>query len=275
VNTPATPTPEASPAKSPAEVEYEHLKSYFESLVRHTSLALGLISAAALFMFYRSLGDVKADASQQIQAVRSSAQNEIAKAKEEVIAAVRTEAQKRVNAEFNSSNITEMVDAAAKRKVGRAIDRQIQEEVSRTVSHLQEQIEQTSEIANLGMRMRMGFRDAFDELNRRYRAANDDDLRRTEKYLLDSLAADYETRWKAYMKRANLKPGSMLAQNLESGQSPPNSTGEFVKIIRTSDDLNSVCLAFLGFRDYTNQQVRMFDLDAVEKWCKENIAQCQ
>jgi hypothetical protein len=31
----------------------------------------------------------------------------------------------------------------------------------------------------------------------------------------------------------------------------------------------------LGFRDYTNQQVRMFDIDAVEKWCKENSAQCQ
>lgn len=205
MSTPATPTPEAQPppsprfeappTKLPTEVEYEHLKSYFKSLVRYMSIALGLISAVALFMFYRSLGDVKADASQQVQAVRASAQNEIAKAKDEVIVAVRTEAQKRVDEEFNSNNISEMVDAAARRKVGRAIDRQIQEEVSRTVSRLREQIEQTSEIGNLGMRMRMGFRDAFDELSRRYREASDDDLRRTEKAILDSLAADYETRW--------------------------------------------------------------------------------
>jgi hypothetical protein len=274
VSTPATPTPEAPPVKSPTETEYEHLKSYFESLVRHTSIALGVISAVALFMFYRSLGDVKADASQQIQAVRSSAQNEIAKAKEDVIVAVRTEAQKRVDEEFNSSNISEMVEAAAKRKVGRAIDRQIQEEVSHTVSHLQEQIEQTSEIGNLGMRMRVGFRDAFDELRRRYQAENDDGLRHTEKAVLDSLSADYEARWKVNMKRADLKAGAMLASNARL-QKVPNSTAEFVKIIRTSDELDNVCLAFLAFRDYTNQQVRMFDMDTVEKWCKDNAAQCQ
>jgi hypothetical protein len=284
VSTPGTSTPEAQPAatpgvetppvKSPTEVEYEHLKSYFESLVRHTSIALGVISAVALFMFYRSLADVKADASQQIQAVKTSAQNEIAKAKEDVVVAVRAEAQKRVDEEFSSNNIGEMVEAAAKRRVGRAIDKEIQDEVSRTVNHLQEQIEQTSEVGDLGMRMRVGFRDAFDELNRRYRNASDDELRRTEKSILDSITADYEARWKANMKRAGLKAGAMLAST-NNGQKPPNSTAEFVKIIRTDDQLDDVCLAFLAFRDYTNQQVRMFDIEAVEKWCHENVAQCQ
>jgi hypothetical protein len=77
------------------------------------------------------------------------------------------------------------------------------------------------------------------------------------------------------MKRRGLKAGAMLAGATTNLAKPPNSTAEFVKIIRTSDELDSVCLAFLAFRDYTNEQVRMFDMDAVEKWCKNNAPQCQ
>lgn len=78
------------------------------------------------------------------------------------------------------------------------------------------------------------------------------------------------------MKRAGAKAVGMLAVNEANNlPKPPTSAADLVKIIRTGDELDNACLAFLAFRDHTNQQVRVFDMDAVEKWCKNNGAQCQ
>lgn len=140
---------------TPSAQEYEHLIAHFERLVRLTTIILSiivtLVVGAGTLFFYKSVGDMKTDERTAVADVRSSAQSDIAKAKEDVLSAVQSEAKKRIDEEFNSSDITEMVEAAARRKVGRTIDRQIQDEVARSVSRIQDQIVETTEIANLGM----------------------------------------------------------------------------------------------------------------------------
>jgi hypothetical protein len=265
---------------TPSQQEYEYLISHFDRLVKTTSIVLGLIIAVGLGMFYRSLAEVKADAKASVDATRISAQSDIAKAKDEVLASVREEARKRVDEEFNSRDITDLVEAAAKRKVGHTIDRQIQEEVGQAVSRLQDQMVETIEIANLGMEIRIigtGSRAAFDELTTRYKRSDDPGIRRTEKIILDSVTADFEKVWKADLTRDQRTAQQQLSMDIRRppNQAVPASTASFVNLIRTETDLNGVCLAFLALRDSTGVHFPMFDFDAVEKWCKENGPKCQ
>jgi len=188
--------------KSPTEREYEHLISFFNTLLAITLTALGIVVGAGGYLSYKSVSEIKADGKAAVADVSSSAQRDIARAKDEVLDAVRDEAKKRVDEEFNSRDITDLVEAAAKRKVGRTIDRQIQEEVAQTVGHLQDQIVETTKIADLGMRMRViGSRDAFEELAKKYKETDDPDVRRTEKIILDSVTADFEATWVSNIRR--------------------------------------------------------------------------
>ena len=260
---------------TPSEQEYERLTSYFEWLVKLTSLALGLIIAVALGMFWKSISEVRTDARNSVDGVRASAQAEIGKAKEEVIGSVREEAKRRVDEEFNTNEITQMVEAAARRKVGRTIDRQIQDEVAHTISRLQDQMIQTVEVGNLGMRMRVGFRDAFDELRKRYTETDDEGLRRSERIILDSITADYEERWTANIRRRHITALQAIPFQMAPGEKAPNSTVDLVKMIRDDKGLDDVCLAFLALSEGTGVRFAMFDTDAVEKWCKENKTKCE
>jgi hypothetical protein len=265
-----------------SEQEYEHLISHFERLIRLTTIILTIVvtlvvGAGSLF-FYKSVGDMKADAKTAVEEVKSSAQRDIAKAKDEVLDTVRAEAKKRVDEEFNSREITELVEAAAKHKVGRTIDRQIQEEVAVSVGRVQDQIIETTEIENLVIEIRLlGFRDAFDELTKRYKQSDDPGIRRTEKIVLDSVITDYDKVLVSTLRR----DGRTAQQQLSAwvprpvDQPIPVSTANFVRVIRIDKDLNRVGLAFLALRDSTGVHFPMLDFDAIEKWCSENSKQCQ
>jgi|HubBroStandDraft_1064217.scaffolds.fasta_scaffold16474_4 hypothetical protein len=271
----STPPPVPGPPAGPSEQEYEHLISHFERLIRLTVVIIGIISAVGLGMFYKSLADVKSEAKASVDQAKTSAQTEIASAKQEVLDTVKAEARKRVDEEFNSNDITQMVEAAAKRKVGRTIDRQIQDEVSHTISHLQDQMVQTAEVGDLGMRMRVGFRDAFDELRQKYRETDDEGLRRTEKIILDSITADYEERWTSSVRRHKITALQSIPSQLAPGEKAPVSTSDLVKMIRDDKNLDNVCLSFLALRDGTGVHFVMFDTEAVEKWCTENKSKCE
>lgn|GEM_PF-6039181 len=269
---------------SPSEEEYSHLISHFERLTKLTTLILTivvtLIVTAGSIFFYKSVGDMKDDERKAVDGMKASAQNDLTKAKDEVLDAVRAEARRRVDEEFNSRDITEMVETAARRKVGRTIDRQIQEEVAQTVSHLQDQIADMTEIADLGMRMRViGSRAAFDELTKRYKHSDDPGVRRTEKIILDSVTADYEKVVRAIILRDNRTAQEelsfMTATHAAQFKSAMTTPANFVEEIRTGQDLNAICLSFLALRDSTGVQFPMFDMEAVEKWCGENASKYQ
>jgi len=240
-----------------------------------TVLVTLIVGTGSIF-FYKSVGDMKDDERKAVESVKASAQNDITKAKDDVLDAVRTEARQRVDQEFSSRDITDMVEAAAKRKVGRTIDRQIQEEVAQTVVRLQDQITETAEIADLGIRMRLlGFRDAFDELTKRYKESDDPGVRRTDKIVLDSVTADFEKVWLGNLRREKVNAQQMLSRLLTTDHPvSPNTPADFVKLIRTDQNLDQVCIAFLALRDSTGVHFPMFDFDVVEKWCKDNPKQC-
>lgn len=48
-----------------------------------------------------------------------------------------------------------------------------------------------------------------------------------------------------------------------------------VREIRRNDDVFEVTIFFLALRTLTNQSFRVFDIDAVDHWCKEHQRQCQ
>jgi hypothetical protein len=262
--------------KSPTEREYEHLKSFFNTLLTLTLTAITLVAATGSLLFYKSVSEMKADEKAAVEDLRSSAQTDIARAKGEVLDTVRDEAKRRVEEEFSSRDITDLVEAAAKRKVGRTIDRQIQEEVGQTVSRLQDQIVETTKIADLGMRMRVtGSRDAFVELTKKYRETDDPDVRRTEKIILESVTADFEKTHIDANRQDNLTAQQILSMELRGSSNLVSTTAGFVNVIRTNQDLNVVCNAFLALRESTGVHFQMFDMDAVEKWCGENSAKCK
>jgi len=123
--------------------------------------------------------------------------------------------------------------------------------------------------------MRVGFRDEFDELSKRYKEADDEGLRHSERIILDSITADYEQRWKANVERRKITALQTIPFQLAPGEKVPTSTADLVKMVRDDKNLDNICLAFLALRDSTGVHFPMFDTDAVEKWCRENGSKCQ
>lgn len=265
-----------------SEQEYNHLISHVERLIRLTTIILSLIvtvvvGAGSIF-FYKSVEDMKGDEKNAVASVKASAQNDIAQAKDDVLNAVRTEARKRVDEEFDTNHVTEMVENTARRKVGKAIDRQIQDEVGQTVNQLQDQIRQTTEVANLANEIRiMGSRAAFDELTRRYRKSEDATMGQTERMILESVIADYEKVWVTNLKRDKTTAQQQLAfdRRRDPKEPIPTTTAQFVKLIRNEDELNQLTIEFLALDDSAGQHFTMFDTEGVEKWCAANPAKCQ
>jgi len=135
---------------------------------------------------------------------------------------------------------------------------------------------ETVEIGNLGMRMRIGFRDALDELTKRYKESDDANIRRTERILLDSIAADYEDRWSAKSAASGGAQQALSAYAvLVAHKQVPISVANLVKAIREEKDLEMVCGAFLVLRQSTGVHFPMFDVEAVGKWCQENSSKCR
>ncbi len=135
--TPPTPTPytpgdterdSKPPAALPIDAtktEYDHLISYFKWLVTISMSAIGLVVAVATYMFYKDMREIKADARQQVEAVRQAALVEV----EKVRGVAKDQAQARIEELFKSSDITRMVEQAAKRTVGTELNRQVRNEV--------------------------------------------------------------------------------------------------------------------------------------------------
>ena len=93
-NPPSPPLNSSAIAPSGAQVEYEHLISYFKYLVMITASALTLIIGVGGALFYRSLKDVRDDATQEATRVATA------------------EAKNRVSDAFEEKNINAMILSA-------------------------------------------------------------------------------------------------------------------------------------------------------------------
>jgi len=127
-------------------------------------------------------------------------------------------------------------------------------------------------------RMRLGFREGMDDLNRVIKSASDPDVVRFGKSTLAITSEDYDSRLQEDIKRAGLSglPGLQRAVGFQHGASAkvPNDLHDVVQIIQHDTNLNVVGAGFLTFRDLSGEPVKMFDFESITSWCSQNQGKC-
>ncbi len=273
--------PQPSPEPSLA-AEYESLKSYFKWLVGATYVAILLFAGVGAVFLYKSIGDIRSDAKQaasdalknateRITFTADRANSELARIKDDSARVAQAEAQKRVEEVFAKPDIQAMLQSAAKKQVGAVISREVKDEVERSVESVHEDMQELSVNANAAMRMRLGLRSGLTELIERSKTAPAPLIRQNAAELLTSIALDYDQVIKAELARVAPNTPAGLVQMWV-----PKAKGiaGVVDFLRTEGDLNRVAYAFAALRELTGDKFRMFDLDGVDNWCKQNQGSC-
>jgi hypothetical protein len=265
------------PPKSPVEKEYEHMISFHKWIVQTILIALGILIAGGLGIFYRDMSQVRSQGAAAISETKDAASREISKVRDDAAKIAIDEARKRVEDAFRNENIQAMIETAAKRQVGPAIDRRVRQEVDLVMTGLQGQISSLGEIADLAMRMRIGLRSGLEGLILRAKTATNESERRMAQDFLARISSDYET----FHRPKPRGPGPSTAREALSGASDPpfdpdnpKPVPAIVRIIREESNLNAVALAFLALGETTGHQFRMFDIEGVQEWCKEHAPVC-
>jgi hypothetical protein len=250
----------SNPTSSP-QLEYQSLLSYFKYLVALSGIFVAVVVTVGGYMFHSNLKDVREDAKQEATRVAT------------------TEAKNRVTEAFEEKNINALILAAAKDKVGTITDTLINQQLTTKLEPLQQRISLIGQISENEMRMRMGFRDGLEKSKRLLKTTNDPDVLRFGRSTLAITSEDFETRVQENSQRLGLK-GLPMLQNYLFGQhrpqqSVPSDLRGVVQLIRDDSDLNAIAAAFVAFRDFTGENVKMFDFDSVAAWCSRNQAKCQ
>lgn len=313
---PSTPSITHRIYTSDSEDHYKNLVDYFKSIVWASTTVLGIVTvilggigAFSLWLNYKSIADVKTEMKQSIADVRADAKSavdnakdgaqqaitnaqsgaqsaissasdqaafEISKVRQQSAGIALGEAQKRVDDAFRTTNVTEMVESAARRQVGPVIERQVRGEVDRVMAALQEDISSLGEISDAGSYMRGGGRPGLEKLLALQKSSNDR-VRERAKVILEAIANDYERVFTRQVSDGDGKNAlkDMYGEKAIAQKGSPTIIGELVKTIRTEQDLGSVALAFLALRVATGYPFKMFDIEAVEQWCAGHQAQCK
>jgi hypothetical protein len=192
--------------KSAVEKEYEHMISFHKWIVKAVPLSLGIIVVAAQVVFYRDMSQVRQQVGTEITEARDAARREITKVREDAGKIAIDEAQKRVEEAFRSQNIQEMIETAAKRQLGPAIDRRVRQEIDLFTTGLQAQISSLGEIADLATRMRIGLRSGLEGLSLKARTAANESDRAMAQAFLSRVSADYETFHREGLRKQGVTP---------------------------------------------------------------------
>jgi len=271
-------TGNTEPAMSIADVKahYESLISFFKWLVAIALGALAVIASIGLYFFHKDISEFRSEAQVAVDRSRDLAGAQISKIRDEAASIALKEARDRVDEAFKATNIHTMVESAARRQVGPAINRQVRESVDQAMRSLQTEIGSLGQLADLGMRARMGYRSALDGLIAMANSASDDEVRRRAAQLLESIATDYENVTLAISGRG----GSLAVASGFEPYEPQRWKGDktavshWVKEMRKAEDVYALTSAFLALRDLTGYHFKMFDVGAVEKWCGEHKPVC-
>jgi hypothetical protein len=253
--------------KSDSQLQFESLISYFKWLVWITLGALSIIVTMGLTIFYRNISDVKSEARASIEQTKDSANKEISKIQDQAAKIALAEAQRRIDIAFQAPNINKMIEVAAKRQMGSAMELQVKAQVDQETKQLRDDITFLGKISGAGARMRLGIRAGLEELRSLERTANYESERENARTLLETITSDYE-----HVITTTLDPRISTPQDYLSFTSHVNvGTSDpvvgLVQVIRTDPNLNAVAASFIGLRKAVNVQFKMFDLDEVEKWC--------
>jgi hypothetical protein len=224
------------------------------------------------------MSQVRDQATAAITETRDSADREIAKVRADARGVAIDEAHKRVDEAFRTENVRSMLNAAARREVGPAIDRQVREEVDRAMVGFDQAMSNLEEIADLGVKMRLGVREALDGLVLKAKTAATAKDRLRAKNILESISRDYEKVTRDQIRMGNFTDARTYFFAIAGGGLKPDSPKALpaiIRVVRGSLDLNTVSAAFLALDEMTGHQFRMFDIDEVEEWCRDHDRDCK
>lgn len=254
----------------------------------------------------QSLSDVKTDtrtavdstkqaAGSAIKGTQDAAETQISQIRGQSASIALGEAQRRVEDAFKNRNIESIVESAAKQQVAPVIERQLRGEVDRALIVLQRDITLFAQIADASD----GSREGFGKLLELEKNGPNEVVRLRAKSMREAIA-DRDEKWAKYVFEGDgvkdkdiayhvffdpaldesgfHRYSDMSREEFEKLSEPQKKThllSSLVKIIRTSRDMNVVAKSFLGLRELTGYQFRVFDFDAVNGWCAQNSSQCK
>jgi hypothetical protein len=138
------------------------------------------------------------------------------------------------------------------------------------------------EISESAARMRLGFREGFNEIITLSEKTKDPEVLRFAQNTLNTIAQDYELRVGGDLKRSNVSALSALQMYIVTSERVPWNSPEMpinlagiVKLINDNSNLEAIAGAFFAFREATGQNTKMFDFDGVAKWCSQNRPKCE
>jgi hypothetical protein len=254
----------------------------FRTLVRWVAVfgSAVLVSFGALYWKDRNdlqaqITTVRERAEESIKAVEEQAKRRIDQIRDDAGKVAITEAQRRVEEAFHTSNVAAMVQTAAQREVGAAVGQQLQREVDHALATVQGDIDSLAGVSDAAMRMRFGFRQGLDDLKRFSAAEVPARTRTAAMTLLQSITRDYETRMLELLDQSyDRKAVNAVKQWLEVADDATVPTPAIVKIIRSDATLDQVAIGFLALRQRTGTPFRMFDFAEVERWCSTRLKEC-
>jgi hypothetical protein len=183
------------------------------------------------------------------------------------------EAQRRVDEAFHGDNVQAMVERAAKSQVAPVIERQLQTEVDRAMDSVQLDLEWLAKILDASGYMRGGSRSGMERLQSIQRNAPTERIRQRASTLFDTIAKEYEQFVKDEAKEGGFT--SVLQSRYGTQSNEPQVIPELVATIRSEKMLSEVAIAFVALSERTGQDFRMFDFDAVSKWCAQQSPRCE
>jgi hypothetical protein len=259
VNPPAPPNTPAQPTeRSLSEIEYRNLIQFFKYVLAITYAAVLLLVAAATYLVGKSVSDAKSDASTAISSFRDSADKEIKQIGDQAALTAHDQAQKSIEQSFERGNIQQMIEGVARAKVGVAVDREIDKNLGARIQVLETEIADVGEVSNEGARLRLEFRPALEALLAKEHSPNKavgDYARST----LQLVGSDFELRIRQAIGTNISVP---MAFQMRGINPPPKTMKDVMEIIRKSNDVYGVALAFMDLNETSGAQISVFDVPA-------------
>jgi hypothetical protein len=256
-----------------AQQQSERDRAYFEHLFKRAVWFLGfLLAASAAVVAGFGIHTV----SELRDEMRATTRKELQKTQKEV--------QDRIEAEFQTPRIHDLVQQVAKditeREAGnlikQAVNAKVAQEVNQRMAVFDRSLTTLGELADMGMRMRIGLRSGLADLTARAKSADSESERRRAGELLARITADYEAVSTVDFQQ-NL--GASPATAATVAGAPPRDQNKpvpsLVYVIRSRRQLDYVAVAFIALRKATGQPFTMFDFAQVERWCKEKAPACE
>ena len=268
---------------SDAERHYSELTAYFKHLVWLVLLALGIIITAGGVFLYQSATDLRErtaaaqrEAENAIGRTRDAADSQIKEIGESARRIAIEEAQRKVGEVFETSNVSQLVESAARAQAKTIIEQELGASMDRAIQDVQRDLDSLGEVSDAASSARVGHRSGLDRLMKIRATATQPKVGELAGRLIARIAADYGTSMKDAISEMGAKDAIDLLRMRTTARfgDGPEVVCALIKEVETGDDLNNVALEFISLEERTGHQLRIFDFEALNAWSRRNAANC-